>query len=764
MKPRIRLLLFLLPAAFILAWNRLPADTEPARKEQPAATGKIYGEWRIRVRPHKGAEYRRLIARRGLPLFRKAGGRMVGWWNTQVGDLYEQTTIWEYDNMAAFARVGDILGKNEDFARFVARRDPLLAGEENRLLRLTAFAEKPLLPDPARVVIHEIHSVRRKNLAGYLKFVEKEGLPVLKKHRFRPAGPWVVEVGRWSEVTYLFRFDSLTDRERRIARFAAHADVKVWARTDDFVDEITTRLLTPTQFPSRGKTSRKAEASRLLPHEEQVAEGVFAAGFAHRHENANCGWVALGESTLLVDLPRGVSVPKFLAHVTRTTGKPARRLALTNLQPGDERIVESLIENGIKRIFASGEIRVRLLKASKNAAAALAPAAARKTAIGDNVTPVYLLPRDGIVAGGGAAVSVPGARALFAGPFVVHGPRAKLPGSDTALWVETLERLERLAPGRVVPGFGSWGDGGLLARQWRFLTELRRQLGYVICCGRPRTTVFSEVRIPPDYLVWMPYDTTTAEDIAHVYKELTVPAAPFNGRPPQQGDRCPHALVLIGDEPHEPGHIEQGLRPVFAATGVVPHFAVDVKALSAENLAKVPLLVILRDGLMRPKTGAKSEYVWMTPEQEQAVVRFVKGGRSVLCLHNSLGLYPANGPYLKLMGGRYTGHGPLERFRVEVKDPRHPVTRGVSAFTVADEQHTPVVDKGQHVLLESRGDDGKTAVAGWVSEPGKGRVCHLAPGHTREALLQPMFQLLLRNAVRWCLRSEGKGENGQGKR
>jgi hypothetical protein len=32
--------------------------------------------------------------------------------------------------------------------------------------------------------------------------------------------------------------------------------------------------------------------------------------------------------------------------------------------------------------------------------------------------------------------------------------------------------------------------------------------------------------------------------------------------------------VLIGDQPHEPGHIEEGLRPVFEATGLVPHFAV----------------------------------------------------------------------------------------------------------------------------------------------------------------------------------------------
>ena len=79
-----------------------------------------------------------------------------------------------------------------------------------------------------------------------------------------------------------------------------------------------------------------------------------------------------------------------------------------------------------------------------------------------------------------------------------------------------------------------------------------------------------------------------------------MPIAPFHGRDPTAADPRPHALVLIGDQPHEPGHIEEGLRPVFEATGVVPHFTVDVKALSAENLAKVRLLVILRDGLQRP--------------------------------------------------------------------------------------------------------------------------------------------------------------------
>jgi type 1 glutamine amidotransferase len=143
----------------------------------------------------------------------------------------------------------------------------------------------------------------------------------------------------------------------------------------------------------------------------------------------------------------------------------------------------------------------------------------------------------------------------------------------------------------------------------------------------------------------------------------------------------------------------------------------------------------------------------MTPEQENATVDFVHNGGAFLNLHNSMGLYPEGGPYLNLVGGRYIGHGPLERFAVEVADPDHPITRGVTGFWVADEQHTPPFDESKvHLLLRNRSDDGKVAAAGWAYEPGRGRLCHLAPGHTREALEHPMFQKLATNAVEWLLR------------
>ena len=182
------------------------------------------------------------------------------------------------------------------------------------------------------------------------------------------------------------------------------------------------------------------------------------------------------------------------------------------------------------------------------------------------------------------------------------------------------------------------------------------------------TALRDQVRLPADCFAWTPYGNPTAEDIEHVYRELTVPIAPFHGRVPAASDSRPHALVLIGDQPHEPGHIEEGLQPVFDATGVIPHFTVDVNALSAENLAKVQLLVILRDGLMRPQRDDRTHFIWMKPEQERAVVAFVEGGGGFLNLHNAMGLYPANGPYLQ-PGGRPV-HRPWAARAVPGRDRR----------------------------------------------------------------------------------------------
>src|SRR5439155_25401859 len=167
---------------------------------------------------------------------------------------------------------------------FVARRDPLLAGEENRFLKLAPGGAPPPLPETARFVIHETHRVPLARQGAYLAWPKTEGLNILEKQGFRPVGPWTTAVGRWSEVTLLFRFETLAERDRLIARFSSSADGRRYGQQiGELVEDITTRLLLPAPFvkaagPDEKRTPEAIDSSAILPHLEQVAPRVFAAG------------------------------------------------------------------------------------------------------------------------------------------------------------------------------------------------------------------------------------------------------------------------------------------------------------------------------------------------------------------------------------------------------------------------------------------------------------------------------------------------------
>jgi hypothetical protein len=225
-----------------------PSRAAPAAPAEAAAASKVYGEWRIRIKPDKGAEYAKLIQEKGLPLFREAGGRMVGWWTTLVGDLYEHVTIWEYDGLPAFEKAVGFLGKDERFHRFAALRDPLLSGEDSRFLKLASMGDRPALPEMAKMVIHEVHRVPLPRAAAYWK-AAAEALPVLKRHGFRCAGPFRAAIGRWSEVTYLWLYDSLAERDAKLAALAGTPDGELVDRLLlSAADEVETRLLLPAAF------------------------------------------------------------------------------------------------------------------------------------------------------------------------------------------------------------------------------------------------------------------------------------------------------------------------------------------------------------------------------------------------------------------------------------------------------------------------------------------------------------------------------------
>lgn len=135
-----------------------------------------------------------------------------------------------------------------------------------------------------------------------------------------------------------------------------------------------------------------------------------------------------------------------------------------------------------------------------------------------------------------------------------------------------------------------------------------------------------------------------------------------------------------------------------------------------------------------------------------------------------------------LLGSYFLTHPPICKFRVDVRDTDHPITRGIgSSFEVEDEpyfielQHPGstrillTAEYGPDAVSPSIGTiyptdtsllaDGKTRVLGYTRDIGRGGVAYFALGHCHNPALRDetfhgawgadAFITLLRNAISW---------------
>lgn len=232
-------------------------------------------------------------------------------------------------------------------------------------------------------------------------------------------------------------------------------------------------------------------------------------------------------------------------------------------------------------------------------------------------------------------------------------------------------------------------------------------------------------------------------------------AAPQNASKVFMTANRPHVLAWIGDFYHSPVYIRDALSQALVAENMPVTFIEDPSLINAESLGNVQILIMFGEGRIWPNGFGKPPVQWMTEGQQKAIWDFVESGGGFLGMHNVEALYPADGPYYKLLGGVFVSHPKPYPFTVRVQNKNHPVTAGVEDFELFDEQHKVKYNlDDEHLLLRSMSQENAITEAGWWNEVGKGRVVYLAPGHTREALMHPMMQRLIRNSLNWISRNQ----------
>lgn len=159
-------------------------------------------------------------------------------------------------------------------------------------------------------------------------------------------------------------------------------------------------------------------------------------------------------------------------------------------------------------------------------------------------------------------------------------------------------------------------------------------------------------------------------------------------------------------------------------------------------------------------------YDMYQPISEQAkkdLVDRLQEGKGLVVLHHAIANYQAWPEYAKIIGARYylekTTIDGVEKarslwqhdvkFKIQIADKQHPVTRGLSDFDIHDETYKlfDVFDEVQPLITTDEPLSNK--VIGWAKTYKNARVIYLQLGHDHFAYENPNYVRLLRQTIQW---------------
>ena len=203
-------------------------------------------------------------------------------------------------------------------------------------------------------------------------------------------------------------------------------------------------------------------------------------------------------------------------------------------------------------------------------------------------------------------------------------------------------------------------------------------------------------------------------------------------------------LVLCGDYWHRPQVAREGLSPLTGREFTFD-WVEDIRDWSPELMMMYPVVILTKSD----NVSAEDRTRWMTDGVQAVFLDYVRQGNGLFAIHSGTAEYDQKPILRGLLGGVFTHHP--EQCPVTV-NPRagHPLSIGSASFTLKDEHHFMALDDPQaDVFVITTSEHGEQP-GGWRRVEGSGRVAVLTPGHNVEVWLNPSFQALLLNSLRWC--------------
>ncbi len=227
------------------------------------------------------------------------------------------------------------------------------------------------------------------------------------------------------------------------------------------------------------------------------------------------------------------------------------------------------------------------------------------------------------------------------------------------------------------------------------------------------------------------------------------------------------ALIVTGQNGHDWRATTPVLRKLLEDSG---RFEVRVteefRGAGAETLAPYDVVIL------NYYDGNKPALRW-GERADTALLNFVRSGKGLVIYHFSTAAFAGWTEFEKMCAGNWRPnnghHSARHDFTVDIKDPSHPITRGIKAsFPQANDElyaNLKWQPEGSFHLLATAWDDHslykpgeKQPVPGkgldqpmlWTVDYGKGRVFATALGHDPDAMRLPGFVATLTRGTEWA--------------
>lgn len=143
---------------------------------------------------------------------------------------------------------------------------------------------------------------------------------------------------------------------------------------------------------------------------------------------------------------------------------------------------------------------------------------------------------------------------------------------------------------------------------------------------------------------------------------------------------------------------------------------------------------------------------WWESGTVPALGQLGETGQGILVLHHALLAFPDLPLWAEVVGieDRRSNYHLNQTLRVDVADPDHPITRGLSSWEMPDETYTMAnAGASNHVLLTTDHQPSMHTLA-WTRAYRNARVFCYESGHDNRTFVDPNFRTVVGRGIQWC--------------